>query len=125
MKIVPTYAALLAILFVVLSIRTIRARRRFQIGLGDAGNAQMLRAIGVHANFAEYAPLCLLLLFFVEERGASTWLVNALCLSLTIGRLSHAYGVSQANENFKFRVAGMVMTFITILSSSAYLLIKN
>lgn len=125
MTIVPIYAAVLAILFVILSIQTIRARRKFQIALGDAGNAQMLRAIGVHANFAEYTPLAILLLFFVEGRGATPFLVHALCLLLLLGRISHAYGVSQVKENFKFRVSGMVMTFAVILSTSAYLLFAS
>jgi len=125
MTIVPIYAAVLAILFVILSLQTIRARRKFQIALGDAGNTQMLRAIGVHANFAEYTPLAILLLFFVEGRGATPFLVHALCLLLLLGRISHAYGVSQVKENFKFRVSGMVMTFTVILSTSAYLLFAS
>lgn len=122
MQILPLYAAPLAILFVVLSIRTIRLRRSLKIGIGDAGNSQMLRAMRVHSNFAEYVPLSLLMLYLAEGQGAYPFFVHCLGMCLLIGRFSHAFGVSQENENYTFRVAGMAMTFTTLLSSSAYLL---
>jgi uncharacterized membrane protein YecN with MAPEG domain len=93
-----------------------------KIGIGDAGNHQMLRAMRVHSNFAEYVPLSLLMLYLVENQGANPLLIHSLGLCLLVGRLSHAFGVSQENENFTFRVAGMAMTFTTLLSSSVYLL---
>jgi uncharacterized membrane protein YecN with MAPEG domain len=73
--ILPAYAAILAIFFVVLSIRTIRQRRKLKIGLGDAGNNDMQRAVRVHANFAEYVPLGLLMIYLVEQSG-----VYGLCI---------------------------------------------
>jgi uncharacterized protein len=120
--ILPIYAALLAILFVVLSIRTIRQRRSLKIGLGDAGNKDMQRAMRVHANFAEYVPLCLLMIYLVEQSGVYAWFVHALCAGLLIGRLSHAYGVSQQRENFKFRVTGMSLTFTVLVTCAVHLL---
>lgn len=121
MTVVPMYAALLAVLFVGLSVRTLLLRRSLKIGLGDAGNSEMLRAIRVHSNFAEYVPLSLLMLCFVEGRGAYPWLVHCLGLGLLAGRVSHAFGVSQANENFTYRVAGMALTLTTLLLSAGYL----
>lgn len=117
------YAALLALLFVALSIRIIRLRRSLHIALGDAGNHALLRAISVHANFAEYVPLSLILLYLLEGQGAHPALLHGLGVSLLMGRLSHAFGVSQANENFRFRVFGMALTFTTLITSSAYLLV--
>ena len=122
MNTLPLYAALLALLFVALSIRTLRLRRRLRIGIGDAGNEQMLRAMRVHSNFAEYVPLTLFLIYLAEVQGAPALLIHALGLCLLAGRLSHAYGVSQANENYTFRVVGMSMTFASLISASAYLL---
>jgi uncharacterized protein len=120
--ILPLYAALLAIMFVVLSIRTIRQRRKLKIGLGDAGNKDMQRAMRVHANFAEYVPLCLLLIYLVEQSGVYAWFVHMLCIVLLAGRLSHAYGVNQVKENFRFRVAGMSSTFAVLLTCAVHLL---
>jgi uncharacterized protein len=120
--ILPIYAALFAIFFIVLSIRTIRQRRSLKIGLGDAGNKDMQRAMRVHANFAEYVPLCLLMIYLVEQSGVYAWLVHALGAGLLVGRLSHAYGVSQVRENFKFRVTGMTLTFIVLITCATHLL---
>jgi uncharacterized protein len=122
MKILPLYAGLLAILFFVLSARTGNLRRRLKIAVGDAGNIMLLRAVRVHANFAEYVPICLLLVLMVEMQGASSWVVHTLGASLLIGRISHAYGVSQVRENLMFRVVGMALTVTTLLWSAAYLL---
>ncbi len=122
MKILPFYAALLAILFVALSFRTLGLRRNLKIALGDAGNEKMRRAIRAHSNFAEYVPICLLLLFLAEERAAYPLLVHALGICLLVGRSSHAFGVSQIQENFIFRVVGMALTFTSLISAALYLL---
>ena len=120
--ILPIYAAVFAIFFVVLSIRTIRQRRKLKIGLGDSGNNDMQRAMRVHANFAEYVPLSLLMIYLVEQSGVYAWFLHALCLGLLVGRLAHAYGVSQQRENFRFRVTGMILTFATLITSATHLL---
>ena len=122
MKIIPLYAALLAILFVGLSIRTLRLRKGLRIAIGDGGNPQMLRAMRVHANFAEYTPLALILLVIAELHGAPAWSLHVLGAGLLLGRVSHAYGVSQPNEVYRFRVAGMALTFTVLLATSACLL---
>jgi uncharacterized protein len=125
MHIVPLYAAALSFLFVYLSIRTIRMRRILKIGIGHAENEKMLRAMRVHSNFAEYVPLAIILLFFVEAANAHPAIVHGLCSLLLIGRCLHAYGVSQANEKFVFRVTGMAFTFTSILSCASYILLSS
>jgi uncharacterized protein len=122
MYVISLYAALLSLLFVALGIRTIRLRRRLKIGIGDAGNEQLLRAMRAHSNFAEYVPLTLLLIFLAEAQGAHPLLVHALGLCLVCGRLSHAWGVSNTRENFTWRVAGMALTFTTLLTAATCLL---
>jgi uncharacterized membrane protein YecN with MAPEG domain len=122
MKFTPMYAALLGLLFFYLSMRTIGLRRKLQIGLGANKNDQMLRAMRVHSNFAEYVPFAIVLIFFVELQGAHDWAVHALGALLLAGRAIHAYGVSQMNEKFVFRISGMVMTFTAMLVASVILL---
>ncbi|MFM7968626.1 hypothetical protein ACF2JD_10540 [Aeromonas sp. A-5] len=39
------------------------------------------------------------------------------------GRLCHAFGMSRTPENFRYRVAGMGLTFSVILVSAAHILI--
>jgi uncharacterized membrane protein YecN with MAPEG domain len=125
MPIVSIYASLLALLFVGLSVRTLRMRRRLRIAIGDAGDQTLLRAMRVHSNFAEYVPLGLILLMLMEAGGAHRWLVHTLGACLLVGRVSHAYGVSQATEDYRFRVFGMAMTFVTLVSASIVLLLSQ
>ena len=125
MHVVFLYAALLALLFVALSIRTLLMRRKLQIAIGDAGNQSMLRAMRVHSNFAEYVPLSLLLLFFVEASGANPLFVHALGASILAGRISHAFGVSQIKEQYAFRVLGMALTLTPIVIAAVRLLLVS
>ena len=122
MSIVPTYAAIFALVFVTLSFRVIKARRQEKIAIGAGGSAVVERAMRVHANFAEYVPFALLLLFFIEQKGAHFLYVNFLCLLLLVGRGVHIFGVSNENENFRYRVLGMSMTFATIILAALTLL---
>lgn len=119
MRVTPFYAAILGLLFFALSARTLRLRRKLRIAIGDAGNQQMLRAMRVHSNFAEYAPLTLLLIFMLESEGAHYALVHGLCICLVLGRVSHAYGVSRISEDYRYRVFGMAMTFTALVGSAA------
>lgn len=118
----PVYAAVLGLGFVGLSFLTLGLRRKNKIALGDGGNPQLLRAIRVHSNFAEYVPMALILIYLTESIGSPIYLIHFLGVSLLIGRLSHAWGVSHENENFKFRVFGMIATFNAIIVSSLYIL---
>jgi uncharacterized protein len=124
MYITSLYAAILAILFVGLSARTILVRRELRIAIGDASNDRMRRAMRVHANFAEYVPLALLLLFFLEATTGRTAVIHAIGIGLVVGRCLHAYGVSKEKEPFGYRVAGMVLTFAAILFAAIGLLIN-
>lgn len=116
MNIIPLYAALLALLFIYLSAQTIKVRRRVRVAVavGDGGNSEMLRAMRVHANFAEYVPFTLVLLGMLELQASPAWVLHALGVLLLVARCSHAYGVSQSDENFRFRVLGMMGTFSTM-----------
>lgn len=121
MKIISFYTSLLIILFFALSINTIKKRRKAKIALGHAENPELLRAIRAHSNFAEYVPINLIALYLVEFQGAKSIFVHFLGLTIIIGRLLHAYGISQVNENFRFRVTGMALTFTAMLCSASYL----
>jgi len=120
--IVPFYASLLALLYFYLSVRVIRTRRQEQISLGDRRNTRLQRVTRVHANFAEYVPLALILFTFVEMQGFSPILVHGLGLVLLVGRAVHAYGVSQEKENYRLRTVGMGLTFGAIIIAALRLI---
>jgi len=122
LSVVPFYAALLAGFYIFLSVRVVRIRRQEKVGIGDANNLRLRRAIRAHGNFAEYVPLTVILTAFVEIQQFAVIIIHALCWILIIGRVIHAYGVSQEKEDYRFRVAGMVLTFTTIATSSLLLI---
>jgi uncharacterized protein len=116
----PLYAALLAGLYLFLTVRVVRFRRGHRIDMGDGGQKLMQRYVRAHANFAEYAPFGLLLLLLVETGGWPGWLVHLLGLTLLGGRLAHAFSFSVAELRKRSRVAGMALT-MTMLSVAAIL----
>jgi uncharacterized membrane protein YecN with MAPEG domain len=124
------YAGLLTLLFIILSVRTLLLRRRLSIAIGDGDHEIMRRAMRVHANFAEYTPLGLILLMLLANvhsptfGSVPTWLLHGLGSLLVIGRTLHALGVSRTRENFRFRVTGMAFTFTTLGASASYLLLS-
>ena len=118
--IVPVYAAILTLIYVVLSMRVVRARQDLKVSLGAGGHSLLERRIRVHGNFAEYVPIALILAAFVEMQGWNAWFVHALCLAILIGRLAHGYAV--ANGILPPRVLGMVLTFAMLLVASGSLL---
>lgn len=113
--IIPVFAAIFAVFFILLSINVIRARRQHKVGIGTGRNKSVERAMRVHANFAEYVPFTLLLIALIELNKGSSLLLVGLCSVLLVGRLVHAFGVSMENERFIYRVSGMAMTFAVIL----------
>ena len=119
------YTALLAILFVGLSVRTLLRRRKIGAAVGDGDDVVLTKAIRAHGNFAEYAPLCLLLMYFLEVVSGAGMLLHVAGVLLLIGRALHAYGVSQVNENYAFRVAGMACTFVVLIGASSRLLVSG
>ena len=120
--ITPIYAAVISLIFVALSVRTLLIRRRIGVSIGTGEDQLLIRAMRVHANFAEYVPIALILIFFLETETDASTLTHALCMALIIGRLLHAYGVSHVEENFRFRVIGMALTLGCIISASIRLI---
>ena len=110
MPITALYAALLTPLFLLLSKRVIEARKHARVGVGDGGDSLLMRRIRVHANFAEYVPLALILLACAESVKTPAILMHCAGVVLVFSRCLHAYGVSQEPENFKYRIASMMMT---------------
>ena len=115
MTITPIYAALAAFLFVLLSVRVIRARRTHKISIGDANNLVMRRAMRVQANFAEYTPFALILMAFAELQGAPAWAIHSLGVALLAGRMIHASGLGREPEPANLRTIGMAFTLTVII----------
>ena len=118
LAITSIYAALIALIFLALSIRVIRYRRATRKGLGDEGDKSLLKRMRAQANCAEYAPIGLILLALTEAAGAPGAAVHVLGLTLFLGRVAHGYGFSASPPNMVLRTVGMGLT-LTMIGLSA------
>ncbi|TMP06150.1 glutathione metabolism protein [Pseudoalteromonas sp. S3178] len=121
--IISTYAALLAFYYIYLSFNVIKVRKKEQISLGDNGNAKLQRAVRAHANFMEYVPFTIILLFLAEYQGLASHYCNILGAALLIGRVFHNLGIVEAR--FKYRQIGAVVTFLVMVISAFLLLVTR
>ena len=121
--IVPAYAGILVLIYVILAFRVTRLRGMARVGIGSGGDPRLERAIRAHANCAEYAPLALLLLSFLEMHRYSSYLLHTLCIALILGRLVHAVNISRAQENGGIRVLAMTLTFAIMIIAAIILII--
>jgi uncharacterized membrane protein YecN with MAPEG domain len=108
-------AALLVWLSLLVSLRRIKAK----VSIGDGGDEVLIRRIRAQANLVEYAPMGLIALALVEYRGVSTVTVLGIGAALVLGRLVHAAGMLAGI--LPFRSIGMILTYISLLSSAGWL----
>lgn len=118
------YAALFALLFLVLSMRVVGVRKRARVSIGAGEDADLARRIRVHGNAAEYGPLILLLMALCEMQAVSVYVIHAIGIALLVGRLLHWRGMAAGDRNLNFRVAGMVLTFACLLVPAVILLAR-
>lgn len=111
----PLYAGLLALLYLLLSYRVIRQRITARVLHGDGDDKELILRQRVHANFNEYVPLALILLGLAELQGAPLWVLHMLGAMLLIGRLGHAWGMSQTPGKPIGRGGGTVLTYVMLL----------
>lgn len=116
------YAALLALLFLTLSLRVIRYRRAKLLSLGDEGDRHLLRLMRAQANCAEYVPIGLLLMLIGELQGLPYWLLHVLGLMLLAGRVLHGIGFSSRPQKMPLRVVGMALTLLQLAIAALCLL---
>lgn len=118
----PIYAALLALLILVLATKVVLARRKLRIGVGDKGDAKMLQVIRIHANATEYVPLTLILMGFAELNGINVYVLNSCGIALVLGRLMHAHGLSNTIGKSVGRFYGLLLNWLVIVFLAVYLI---
>ena len=120
LKVTVFYGGLLAIWFLVLSIRVIQGRMgKGRPSLGDGGDPMMQRRIRGHANFAEYVPLTLMLIAFLELNGWPAWVIHLLGANLLLGRILHGYAFAFTREYVMGRSVGIGLTFLVLLIAAS------
>ena len=114
MFVTPLYTGLLALWLLVLSVRVVRIRQR-GIAFGDNGDVNLARVIRAQANFAEYVPLALLMMGFLEVSRFSIYLLHAFGITLLVARLFHGAALSFGWQPRAGRVTGATLTLIVML----------
>jgi uncharacterized membrane protein YecN with MAPEG domain len=113
-SITACYLAVLALLYVALSLQVIRLRRSHRAAFGDSDSAALRSAIRAHAHFAEYVPITVLMVAMLEMAGASALRVHGLMGALVLARLLHPLGMYAAPNTWQFRIGRTGGVTITI-----------
>lgn len=112
------YASILALFFIYLAAQVIRLRLKHQVGIGDGNIPDLHQAIRVHANFAEYIPLAIILLLVAEFNQLNGWIIHLFGMAIVLSRVLHMIGLSKTVGKSTGRQFGMLLIFscIVILS---------
>lgn len=118
-------AGLLGLVFMVLSVRVVMGRMSGQVMLGSGetphaatGNADgLFVSVRSQANFAEYVPLCLILIGGLEMQAGPTLLVKILAGTLVVARIAHPVGMAMKAPNAA-RAGGFALTALVLVVAS-------
>ena len=120
MRTAALYVGLFGLLLIVLSLRVSLVRRDARIALGDGENEMLRRRIRAQGNFIEFVPIALLLLALAEHTGMGSLFIHLFGIILLVARAAHAYGITQLDEPFIFRMAGTIATLSVIAILALY-----
>jgi len=117
------YVAVIGLLGAALTVNAIVQRVRSGVNAGDGGVAALARAIRAHANFAEQAPLALIVIAFVELAGQRSLVVNVLGVALVVARLASAYALNRSLDQSPLRQFGGGVTILVVAIASIAILL--
>jgi uncharacterized membrane protein YecN with MAPEG domain len=105
------YLAVLALLYVALSVQVVRLKTR--AAFSDGGSVELRSAIRAHAHFAEYVPITALMVAMLEMSGVAALRIHLLMAALLLARLLHPLGMYAKPNTLQFRIGrsgGMTIT---------------
>jgi uncharacterized membrane protein YecN with MAPEG domain len=115
LQMVAFYAAINALIMIVLGMLVVRARVRTRTEIGDGGDPALLGPLRAHANNTEYVPLAIVLMMLLYALDASVIVIHVVGVTLTLGRLLHAVGLTRNVGTSAGRLAGMVLTWLAYI----------
>jgi len=98
-------------LLVGLATRISMLRMQQKVPFGDGGNAELMRAIRVHANTAEHAPIFILLCLVYEFTRGSTTFLTVVVTAFVLARIAFTAGLLGRGLH-QFRMAGATATYL-------------
>ena len=117
------YACVVGLLAAALTINVIVNRVRAKTDAGDGGVPALAQAIRAHANFAEQAPLTLLLIVLGEGLGARPPVVNILGVLLVATRLASAVALNRSLGQSPLRQFGGGFSVLLLVAASAVIVL--
>jgi uncharacterized membrane protein YecN with MAPEG domain len=114
-RITAFYAALSALLIVILAIRVTLQRRATRIGIGDNGDHALAKRVRAHANSVEFIPIALILLLVCELLAIAPLWLHVFGIAIVLGRILHAWGLNASSGVTIGRSGGYVLTVLAII----------
>src|ERR1700712_976587 len=128
LQMVAFYAAINALIMLVLGMLVTRARLTTKTEIGDGGHPGMVGPLRAHANNTEYVPMAILLLIVLLMLQASVTLIHIVGITLTLGRLLHGFGLTRNVGTSTWRLLGMLFTwaaFIVAIAATLWLIFAS
>jgi uncharacterized protein len=117
------FAAILGLLGALLTANVIVNRVRARVDAGDGGVARLAQAIRAHANFAEQAPLALIVIGLAEASGARALVIQLLGVALLAARLASAYGLNRSLAQSPLRQFGGGVSVLVAIAAAVVALL--
>jgi uncharacterized membrane protein YecN with MAPEG domain len=120
LQIALTTAGAAALVNFWLSWRVAQLRVSEEIWVGDGGNPRLIARMRAHLNFAEYAPVVLILIALIEAaKGTHLWLWIVAGIFI-LGRVLHGFGM----DGWSFgRTAAMACTAPVMIGLGIYAIV--
>ena len=114
LQITASFAGVLALLLMALSINVTRHRARSETSLGDGDDVPLLEAGRMFGNCAEYVPIVVILMGAAELNGASPMLLYVTGGLMLAGRVIHPFGLKKDRMITAARMVGMSLTWAAL-----------
>jgi uncharacterized protein len=124
LEITGFYVAILAFIYVKLTLNVIRLRRSHKVKIGHKNHKDLEQAIRAHANFNEFVPLGIILLACLELNHVHKIIIAILGGLLFIGRFLHAKSFAIIDTDTDKRIQGMKFTLWSIRLMAAMLILS-
>lgn len=103
------------ILLLVLSVLVVRQRRAHGVVLGDDNIPSLTQAVRAFGNATEYVPAGLVAVGVLALVNAGPIVVHAMGLTLFVGRVAHAIGLSRHGGSSVLRSGGVIATWLAYI----------
>lgn len=120
LEIASVYVAVNILILIWLAVRVVSHRRKGSIAIGDGGSEELTRTIRAHGNASEYIPIMMVGLLALAFLDVATWIIHALGLAFTIGRLMHPIGMT--GGPIQLRQLGIILSWGCMVILSLVLL---